>query len=269
MNKKTIIIDKNILQGTSDQKLCDITASYTIILPHVLFEECITTQKKPGPIDLLQKAERIIKSGAFISLPLGKMLEIEKNTLHSLDTIIDMEVTQIIKENNIDYPEINFEHEATECNKSFSHWIKFAMQIAQKFWDTLSEKEYSTEWRQPSEDNDSSKRYKKWVKAFNEKTLREYIKQFYPDISHHIQNNWITWHLIQLLLVYGVEWAYKRNSSGQSYENFDITNNVYDIGYTLCLARSDALVSQDNDVKYFAEAIFPQKNIYNKLEDIS
>ena len=75
--------------------------------------------------------------------------------------------------------------------------------------------------------------------------MQAYVNRLYPDICPHIQNNWITWYLIRLVLIYGVEWSYKRNMSGKSYEDFKITNDVYDIGYILCMIRLDILLSRD------------------------
>lgn len=231
-------------------------------MPHVLFEECITTLKVPGPNYLIRKAETIIKAGAYISLSLGRMITTERNTLHALDSIIDKLGTEQIRDNSIESLQIDFHKEALECNKSIMPLVKYAQVIALKFWNTLSEKHYSKEWRQSGKDNDLNIRYKKWAEAFGEEMMQSYVNRLCPGICPHIQNNWITWHLIRLILIYGVEWSYTRNKSGQSYEVFNITNDVYDIGYILCLARSDMLFSQDKKLIALAKAIFPQRTFY-------
>ncbi|MBN1618476.1 hypothetical protein JW887_03985 [Candidatus Dojkabacteria bacterium] len=264
MSKKKIIIDKNTLQGNGVDSISQLAHNHIIILPHVLFEECLTTQKKQTPMSLLKKAETIIKAGAFISFSRGKMLEIEKDNLRALDSIVDEVGTNAIRDNNIEDLQIDFQKEADECNKSFEPALGFIKEYAQKMWETLSEKNYSIEWRKSDTDNDPKIRFQKFAKASHELT-QSYINYLYPSVSTYVQNNWITWCLFQLIIIYGLEWAYKRNVSGQSYENFDITNDVYDLEYIMCLTRSDVLISQDKKMSILAQSVLPDKAIYSEL----
>lgn len=269
MNKLTIIVDKNIFQRTSVHNFSELTRDHSVILPHVLFEECLTTKKVPGSMHLLKKAETVIKAGAFISLSRGRMLKIERDTLQPLDSIIDAAGTAQIRDNNIEDLQINLQKEAQECNRSFEPVVHSIEKIAKAFWDTLSNRDYSKDWRQPGKDNDPYRRFGKWIRSFDKKQMKAWIAKLFPDISPHIQNTWITWHLLRLLLAYGIDWAYKRNLSGQSFDNFNITNDVYDIEYVLCLTRSDALLSHDTKLIIpLVKAIFPQKAIYSELKDI-
>lgn len=267
MNKQSVIIDKNRFQAICEKKLCKLTQHYTVILPHVLLEECLTTEKGL-PLSLLKKAEAVIKAGAFVSFSRGKILETEESTLSPLDSIIDEIVTEQIRNNCIEDLQIDFQNEAVECSKSIEPLVNFSRETGQKFWNTLSDKPYSKDWRQSDDDNNPNIRFKKWAGAFNEKMMRAYIDRLYPDTSLYIQDNWITWHLIRIILICGVEWAYKRNMSGESYEDFNITNDVYDIEYALCLACSDALFSQDKKLTILSKTIFPQKQYYTDYSEL-
>jgi hypothetical protein len=267
MSKQIIIIDKSIFQGNCTEKLSNLAQKHIVILPHVFFEECMTTEGDRSPESLIKKAETAIKSGAFISLPRGRMIEIERETLQPLESIIDKTGTEQIRNKNIEDLQINFQEEALKLKKNIEPMIRFEKKIANAFWATLQDKDYSKNWRTSDEDNDTGIRLGKWTESLKEEPMRAWIAEIFPDMSSHIQNDWMTWHLLQLLIAYGIEWAYKRNSSGQSFGS-NIINDVYDIEYVLCLARSDALVSNDRKLMVpLAQAIFPKKKIYHKLED--
>lgn len=267
MNKLTIIIDKNILQGSSLQILSTLAQNHSVILPHTLLEECLTTERAPGPKPLLKKAEDLVKAGAFASLSQGRMLEIERTKLQPLQAIIDEVGTEQIRNNSIEDVQVDFQKEAEKCNKAFEPILQYVERLAKAFWKTLSGKDYSADWKQPRDDNDLSKRIEKWRKA-TDTQMNEWLKVFQPNIHSHITKDWTTWLIFQLLVVYGIEWAFKRNLSGQSFEDFDITNDVYDLNYLSCVLHSDVLLSRDNKLRTFAQVMVPTKLICSEIRDL-
>ncbi len=272
MNRLTIIVDKSVFQGTALRDLSELALNHSVILPHILFEECLTTEGEGsrGPKSLLEKFEALIKAGAFISLSKGRVLEIEHNTLQPLPSIIDKTTTEQIKDTSIQDFRIDFQKKAQVCKKSFEPMLLIAEKLTKAFWKTLSNKEYSADWRQldeDDEDNDPSRRFSKWRQA-TDRQIKSWLESFLPDIHSYITEDWITWHIFQLLVVYGIEWSFKRNQSGQSYENFDITNDVYDLNYLFVLPQSDIFISGDEKLRVFAQAMFPQKAVCSELTDI-
>jgi hypothetical protein len=197
------------------------------------------------------------------------MFEIEKNTLKPLDSIIDKEGTIQIRENHIDKLDIDFSGEAQKCNRLFEQKILTVKNLLNAFWETLSEKEYSKDWKkQDSEDNDIENRFRKWEACCDETQIIQWSKKFSPGIRCDINKYWISWQLVRVLLIYGIEWAYKRNLSGQTFENFNIENDVYDIEYVLCMHHSDALLSNDKKLVIpLTKVLYPEKAIYSNLEE--
>jgi len=269
MKRLSVIIDKNIFQPDSAlQRLTDLAEYHTVIIPHILLEECLTTESDPGPRELLEKAEVLIKAGAFVSLSQGRMLEIEKESLQPLKSVIDEAATEQVRSNTIRDIEIDIQNEAEECAKCFEPLLQFVERLTRAFWKTLSAKEYSADWRQPGDDNERVRRLIKWRRATCVQ-MKQWLGVQFPSIHQHITNEWVTWHVIQFLVVYGIEWAFKRNQSGQSFEDFDITNDVYDLNYLSCLCLSDGLISRDRGLREFTQALLPKKTIYTSVPEIS
>ena len=126
MKRQYIIIDKNIFQRRSAlQDLAELAEGHTIIIPHILLEECLTTESAPGPRELLEKAEALVKAGAVVSLSQGRMLDIEKESLQPLRSVIDETVTELFRNNTIRDVRIDIEKEAKECAKCFEPIIHF------------------------------------------------------------------------------------------------------------------------------------------------
>lgn len=266
-SKRIIIIDKNIFQGSSLRVLSTLAQKHTVILPHTLLEECLTTERAPGPRPLLKKAEDLIKAGAFVSFSQGRMLEIEKTKLLPLQAIVDEFGTEQFRNNSIQDLQVDFQKEAKECNKAFEPILRDVERLAKAFWKTLSSKDYSADWKQPGDDNDLSKRLEKWREA-TDMQMKEWLKVFRPNIYSHVTKDWTTWFIFQLLVVYGLEWAFKRNQSGQSFEDFDITNDVYDLNYLSCVLHSDILISGDKKLRAFAQSMLPTKIICSEIRDV-
>ena len=267
MNKQIITIDKNIFQKKSLHTLSRLAQDHSIVLPHTLLEECLTTERAPGPKPLLKKAEDLVKAGAFVSFSQGRMLEIEKTSLQPLQNVIDDVGTDQIRKNSIEDVRVDFQDEAEKCNRAFEPILNNVERLAEAFWKTLSGKDYSEDWKKPGDDKDLSKRLEKWRKA-TAMQMKEWLEVFRPDIHLHITEDWTTWLIFQLLVVYGIEWSFKRNLSGQSFESFDITNDVYDLNYLSCVLHSDVLLSCDKKLCTFTQVMVSDKKVCSEIRDL-
>ncbi len=75
--------------------------------------------------------------------------------------------------------------------------------------------------------------------------------------------------MVRLWCAYAIEWACKRNYSGPSFENRDISNDLYDMEYVAYLSRADGILTGDTKlVQPLAEAAFPDKDMFSSLEEV-
>ena len=75
--------------------------------------------------------------------------------------------------------------------------------------------------------------------------------------------------MLRLSLAWGTELASKRNKSGPSFENYDISNDIFDIHYVSHLSQADGLVAGDKDlVLPLALAAFPDKDVFGSIDDV-
>ncbi len=253
-NRESIILDKSFFQCTSLKSINELSKRHIVILPHVLFEECIRTQKNPGPDQLIKKALNAIKEGSYTSLSLANILKTEIETKQTINSIIDNDLTEGIRNDELQFFATGSKY---KIEKDLNPLVLFIEKIKHEFCNTLSNKEYAREWRQT--DEIVGNRYIKFSNAASDQIIRSYFDKLYPTIISHVKNDWFSWHLMRMLIVLGIDWAYKRNKSGPSYQGSKITNDVYDMQYAIYLARADLLKSNDKGLLAFAQALFPNK----------
>ena len=77
--------------------------------------------------------------------------------------------------------------------------------------------------------------------------------------------------MLRLMFAWGTELASIRNKSGPSFsiENYDMSNDIFDICYVSHLSQADGLVAGDkNLVQPLAMAAFPEKDVFNSIYDV-
>lgn len=75
--------------------------------------------------------------------------------------------------------------------------------------------------------------------------------------------------MVRLWCAYEIESACKRNYSGPSFENRDISSDFHDMEYVAYLSRADGILTGDTKlVQPLAEAAFPDKDIFSDPKEV-
>jgi hypothetical protein len=99
--------------------------------------------------------------------------------------------------------------------------------------------------------------------------MPEILRICFPKAPSNIGSDWYTWHMALLLWTWVMEWGCIRSKSGPSFEDKDISNDLYDIEYVAYLSRADGLLTRDyNLVKPLAKAAFREKDLFSCIEDV-
>jgi hypothetical protein len=267
---KLLVVDKSILHGLSDEKACAFGKGYNVVFPHALAAECLMSDnKKPGknPGMLFTRFDGAIKAGAKMGYSLSKLFQAEKMALCPAKSVVDESSTQQFRDGTPNTSAAFIKQEAECCRKSFEPKIKLLSNLAETFYENLCKKGLSKDFCKEAETHIDD-RPKTWIQAVDQK-IKDILKdQFSEEISCRADANWFTWQWSRLAFVWAIGWACKRNHSGSSYKG-DIPNDFYDIEYVAYLSRADGLLSNDqNLVVPLAKAAFPQKGVFNDINDV-
>ena len=271
---KLLILDKSVFQGTACSELIRFVKCHRVILPHALCVECAISQKGSSsknakdPKQLVQKLLDVMKNGAYAGKSPGKIVEEERSRNAAIETLVDMEVTQTMREDVLD-DEPNFEKAREECEKAFKSIINSVEQLADQYYKNIVKKELEKDFREEVDENDLGGRLTRWLQPIDGNK---------SDISDHLlgsgsnamkADRW-EWQHLRLCLAWGMELACKRNKSGRSFENYnELSNDIYDICYVAHLSQADGLIARDkNLVQPLAKVAFPSKDVFESIDDV-
>lgn len=271
---KLLVIDKSIFHCLNDEKICTFTKDYNVVLPYALAVEClISNNQRSGknPVLLLRRFDGAIKAGAKMGYSERKLFQEEKMTLCSVKSVVDESSTQQFRKGSVNANRNFIKQEAEECRKSYDPIIKHVKKFAETIYKNLCKENLSKDFREETEEQEISGRLKKWIQTTDtDKQMRNILNTFFSEqIGSHADTNWFTWQWSRLAFTWGIEWACKRNQSGSSYENYNISNDLYDIEYVAYLSRADGLLTNDkNLVMPLAKVAYPQKGVFGDIKDI-
>lgn len=267
---KVLILDKSAFHGTALSKLIKLAKCQCIILPHALCVECVISEKgnpprdSKDPICLMQKLIDLVKSGAHLGKSPGKIVEEEKSQNAAIKSLIDPEETKKMRESILD-TEPDLEKAREECNSAFKPIMDSVGQWVDKYYKNIVKKELEKGFREEVGKGNLVGRLEKWLQS---------IDKCKDDISNNFLGNSISsdrweWQLLRLSLAWGIELASKRNESGPSFKNYDISNDIFDIHYVSHLSQASGIIAGDkNLVQPLAKSAFPMKDVFNNIDDI-
>jgi hypothetical protein len=273
--KKIIVIDKSVLQGTPTQKLKQFVNNHFLILPEVLYYECLTTTKNRK--ELLQRFISVVLSGGYVCPYFIEIVRREANSLVPFGFLVDLD--------NADEYRSVFRKGAYLCTqKDVQEAHGNQMDLAQKLIDWAGDLANKTGTEEPgfaskirqivSSNRNCSKRYEAFAHAVDsEMNIHKATKRLWPTITDHfekfcISGGWFSWHFTRLLCIYLHELWRSRQESGFIGKE-TVEHNIQDIGYVVLLCRSDALLTRDKKlVRPLAKAAFPEKDIFPNIDQV-
>lgn len=272
--EKLLIIDKNIFQGAKNQ-LLEFVKSHRVVLPHVLFEECITSndeggKKKPNdPIKFLNFATELIKAGAYIGFSRRDIIKKEKDTKKAIDCIIDYRSSEIIRNNTLSLTKEKVKEEAEKANQAFKPMINYCINVSESLYSsTIKKDKLKKAFRQEANKSSCLDRLKKWIKAAD--TMRsELLKSQFSEISQYVtdkDDQWFSWQLLRLIFSWAFELVCKKNQSGSVFEYN--SNDFYDLEYVALLCKADGLISNDNSLIIPMAKVAFHKTVFTSIDKV-
>lgn len=262
---KLLILDKSAFHGTSINKLKVFVKHHCVILPYTLVVECGISQKvnssknSKDPMRLIQRLSDVVKNGAFLGKSPAKIVSEEKSRNGAIESLIDMEQTQIARNGELN-DKLDLNELREKCDRDLQLKIDFVKRWAKEFYKTILEKNLEKDFRRKANELNLQKRLREWLLFVD------------SERDKMSANKW-EWQMTRLYLAWGSELASRRNNSGPSYklDDIDISNDIYDIYYVSHLLQADGLITHERKkglVPSLAMAAFPDKNVFCSIDDV-
>ncbi len=270
-----LILDKSVFHGTACNKLIKFVKCHRVILPHALCVECAISQKGDPPDDskdamrLTQKLLDVVKSGAYAGKSPGKIVAEERSIGAAIESLIDIEETQVMREGILD-EESDLEKVREDCEKAFKPITDSVKQWVDQYHKNIRKKKLEKDFREEVDEVDLVKRLGKWLVSVDN-AKDELLVGLLGSGSNAMSADRWEWQLLRLSCAWGIELASMRNKSSPSFniDNYDLSNDIYDIYYVSHLSQVDGLITEDkNLVRPLAMAAFPDKDVFDNIDDI-
>lgn len=217
---KQLIIDKDVFMGIKTDDLRDFAKNHFLILPEVLYYECLTTSENREK--LLNRFRSAVLAVGYVCPHFIHIIMREANTLIPYGSLVDPEKVNEYK--------LAFRKNVVLCAKED---IKEAhgnqLDLAQKLVGWANELAEKTATEEPEflskmRNIDSSRstpldRLKLFVEAVDsEFDIHKSARRLWPTITDNlkkfcISDEWFSWHFTRLLCIYLHElWLLRQNS---------------------------------------------------------
>ncbi|MEA3226472.1 MAG: hypothetical protein U9Q07_11025, partial [Planctomycetota bacterium] len=166
--------DKNVFHGTAKDKLVAFVKCHRVILPHVLCVECAVSEKGDppdvfkDPKQLTSTLLELVKNGAYMGKSPARIVEEERSTNTTIESLIDVEQTEIMREAILnESPDI--EKARRMCDEVFKPITDIVQGWASQFYQTIRKKKKEKDFREEVDEGNLVGRLKKHLQAADEK----------------------------------------------------------------------------------------------------
>ena len=198
----------------------------------------------------------------------GKIVEGERARNAAIESLIDMEQTQTMREGILD-KEPNLEKVREDCDKAFKPITDAVEQWAERYHKNIHKKKLENDFRKEVDEGGLDERLAKWLEAID-RMKDDILDRLLGDGSNSMTADRWEWQMLRLSLAWGTELASKRNQSGSSFKICDIiSNDIFDIFYVSHLSQAGGLITGDKKLmRPLAMAAFPGKDVFGSINEV-
>ena len=272
-----LILDKSAFHGTAFDKLLRFVKCHDVILLYTLCVECTISRKGDSPKNskdperLMHRLLELVKNGAYVGKSPARIVEEERSRQAVIESLIDEEQTQIMREAILVIEEPGLEKARVVCEKLFKPIVNFVQQFVGPYYKEICRKKAEQKFRKMASNGNIVGRLGMWLQIVD-KTKDVILDNFSALGGNAVFKDGWEWQMLRLGCAWGIELASKRNQSGPSFDNYkDLSNDIYDIHYVSHLAQAHGLVTHENEKKLMpslAKAAFPGKDVFRDIDDV-
>jgi len=196
-----LVIDKSVFQGASRSELCNWAKEYVLVLCYPLGVECLGDATR-GRDDLLDRIQEVIRGGAHCGAQPLKLVDKERASQSPVDSIIDGEVTDLIKAGDLQRGAEPYTREAQEYDRCLQPIVQGMLELGETYYTTIVEKGRLA-WVRSGDMCDKDTRLRLWAQVADEMG-RRLVETGIPDMASYITPKYYAWQSQRLRWILGL-----------------------------------------------------------------
>lgn len=271
--KKVILLDKSVLQGTSTHKLRQFVNNHFLILPRVLYDECVMDEKDPKEI-LLKRFGDVVAAGGYTCKDGRYIVQREGQMLQPFTFLADYVETNSFRETVKRHGKLPKPDSVEHIYKRNMDAAQFILDFHDEVAKTIKpEKLEDAEAKRGTFEDNKLERFRFWIETIENIDIHTLaanaFRQFTntPD-RYCLSNDWGTWHYLKIATALAFEYTFRKGKPGKN-QLTNAEHDLQDAEYVFLLSKADCLLTRDKKlVKPLAQAAFPDKDVFSSLDEV-
>lgn len=272
---KQIVVDKVALVGINIDELCNFAKNHLMLGCDTLLYECATTSESRRK-DMISRYKRIIKAGSYYCSCSITYIQREAASSNPFPWFLpDLEATENIRTGKVQL-EDTINSQKTEdvfqsrCTVARDVFIRFSAKLKKRI--DIQRPDVGKKIKElPS---DRFERLRKLFEHIDAQNLHQMCVDSVPNdwiknkTEYCLSPEWMSWQYIRLTDVIVQDYHYLLQIGGGPGDE-TAEHDYQDMEYVLLLSRADGLLTRDEKlVKPLAQAAFPEKDVFSKLDEV-
>jgi hypothetical protein len=273
MRPKEIIIDKTVFRAASASKLEGFVQNHFVILPDVLYYECVTADKNREV--LLDRFRDVVFAGGYICPSRNIIIQKEAENLSPYGPLVDMQTISAVRQT---FQQNRTPYNPKDVETAYRNELEMAqmiMDLADGFTQKMASEqpELLSEIRKcDSSKAGRSERLVEWAQFVDSQDIHRASEEVLKGLTNRpdefcLSDEWVSWHFLRLILILSMERTFLRHT-GDASGRISIEHDLQDITYVLLLSRADGLLTGDKGCSCLARVAFPEKDVFSGLHEV-
>jgi hypothetical protein len=274
---KTLVVDKDVFQGTSTEDMVEFVKNHLLILSQELLLECLTTDDEWTKECLLYRFRRTILAGGHICPRFVRsMVPYEAERLTPYGPIWDKEYSDSVRhtyERNTDPYNHVWVEESQRLDQEFVNYLarhmgEFTDYLASEKQDALQEVRHENH-----SNHALPARLAGRAEFVNAQDLHYAANKLFRGMTNCpekfcLSEQWISWQYVRVFLTWLTESKGKSQAGGYGSRE-KLEHDLQDIMYVTHISRADGLLTRDEELVIpLARAAFPNKDVFSSLDEV-
>jgi hypothetical protein len=267
--RPSIVLDKNILQGSKPESLVEFCRRHVILLPQTLIYEILTEeQEKRGSPGLQSYLEKLRQCRLCVCKSIGQLIAEEKGTHRPAERIVDNEATQRLRAALSDRSYVWPDKDGVLPSNAYEDDFRRVLEFRRARQHQICTSRFSQEVKGITQEaRNAGTTVSKMLWDMTNTFVREEWKEAYPLLPRLCTSRSVCFMLFQLMNF--IEFRRAADGLGSSMNTKDkaLFNEQVDLHYLVLLVQADGIATADGRMREFARVAFPHRRVCETIAE--
>jgi len=265
----SIVLDKNILQGSRPESLIEFSKRHVILLPQALIYEIFTEEQgKRGSPGLQSYLDKLRVCRLCVCKSTGELIREEKRTHRPAERIVDNEATQFLRAALCDRSHVWPDKDGVLLSTAYKDDFRMVLGYRRARQHQICTSRFTQEAKGITQEaRNAGTTVSKMLWDMTNTFVREEWKEAYPLLPRLCTSRSVCFMVSRFMNF--IEFRRAADGLGASMNTKDkaLFNEQVDVHYLVLLVQADGIATADGRMREFARAAFPHRRVCETIAE--